>query len=245
METMKLPAPCIELDNFNSDYWSLNHSRCSELPMCLMSLNESSGIRSSRLWSLPLHNLASLFKMSIHGPAESSLHFSYQSRVWLMSYLIFSEKELFIFSSRAMLVCSAIQILWTSCCYTFLTVNLSCQKYMLNLVQGKSLYEGACMVSKGNKPSIAHNVFMMKANHYLHINSVYRFMFLGSWSYNDSKYTITYMYVMHPHSCEMYSNLSWYILTANEKPAVNLQGCIIHLDPPGVSLLNYSWKGYP
>ena len=78
---------------------------------------------------LPLHNLASLFKLSIHGPAESSLHFSYQSRVWLMSYLIFSEKELFIFSSRAMLVCSAIQILWTSCCYTFLTVNLSCQKY--------------------------------------------------------------------------------------------------------------------
>ena len=66
---------------------------------------------------------------------------------------------------------------------------------MLNLVQGKSLYEGACVLSKGNKPSIAHNVFAMKANHYLHINSVDRFMFLGSWSYNDSKYTITYMYM--------------------------------------------------
>ena len=106
MERMKLPAPCIELDNFNSDYWSLKLSQCSELPMCLMSLNESSMIRSSSLWSLPLHNLASLFKLSIHGPAESSLHFRYHSRVWLMFYLIFSEKELFIFSSRAMLVCS-------------------------------------------------------------------------------------------------------------------------------------------
>ena len=84
----------------------LKHSQCSELPTVWWAWMSLPGSALAGFDHFHLVIWRRLFKLSIHGPAGSSLYFSYRSRVQLMSYLIFSEKELFIFISRAMLLCS-------------------------------------------------------------------------------------------------------------------------------------------